>query len=247
VGSPEVDEELSVVSLLFLTSGDGFEWDAVLLERTASPGPRGMRALGVRRMAEARRAATILGVPEEQVHFLGYPDRGLLRLFLHFYIEPYRSAYTGVASVPYPDTVTPGASYTGRNLERDFRSVVGAVDPTIVLAPSPLDTHPDHQATAYLAMRLFGERDEIDRVHYWILHGGLQWPRPKGWHRRLPLAPPPVAQHVPWRRVDLTAEQIVVKEAAIRAHDSQMQILFRYMSAFVRTNELISPMPLAVP
>jgi hypothetical protein len=35
-----------------------------------------------------------------------------------------------------------------------------------------------------------------------------------------PAGPPPVAQHVPWRRVDLTAEQIVVKEAAIRAHDS---------------------------
>jgi LmbE family N-acetylglucosaminyl deacetylase len=235
------------VYIVHLTSGDGFEWDAVLLERTASPGPRGLRALGVRRMDEAREAARILGVPEENLFFLGYPDRGLLRLFLQHYHDPYRSGYTALNRVPYSGTVSPGALYTGRNLERDLRQVVTQVNPTVVLSPSPLDTHPDHQATAYLAVRILSERDEVHTLRYWILHGGLQWPLPKGWHRSLPLFPPPRGALLPWLRVDLAPEEQAVKEQAILAHGSQMQILFRYMSAFVRTNELVSPLPLPVP
>lgn len=232
------------VFILQLTSGDGFEWDAVIRERQAVPSPRFMRAMGVTRMDEARRAAEVLGVPEANLFFLGYPDRGLLRLFTDHYAEPFRSRYTRVNRVPYEGVLSPGAFYTGRNLERDFAAVVDAVDPTHVLAPSPRDSHPDHAATAYLAMRLFGARDEADKIWYWIVHGGLQWPLPKGWHRSLPLFPPPRGGNMPWLRVDLTPEQVAVKEQAIRAHETQMTLLFRYLAAFVRTNELISPLPM---
>jgi hypothetical protein len=53
------------VFIVQLTSGDGFEWDGVVRERQRVPSFRFMRAMGVERMEEARRAAQILGVPEE--------------------------------------------------------------------------------------------------------------------------------------------------------------------------------------
>ncbi len=65
-------------------------------------------------------------------------------------------------------------------------------------------------------MRIFGQRDEADKIHYWIVHGGLRWPLPKGWHRQLPLFPPPRGGDMPWLRVDLSLERIAVKEQAIR-------------------------------
>ena len=67
----------------------------------------------------------------------------------------------------------------------------GESRPTLVLAPSPYDAHPDHRASGILAMRIFGTRGEIDRVNYWIVHGGRAWPTPRGLHPALPQTPPP--------------------------------------------------------
>ncbi|MDW8426599.1 MAG: PIG-L family deacetylase, partial [Meiothermus sp.] len=203
-----------------------------------------MLELGQTRMQEARKAAEVLGVPSEHLRFLGYPDQGLLRLFLDYYYFPYTAPRTGVNRVPYPGTLSPGALYTGENLERDVERLFEEIRPTLVLAPSPLDAHPDHRATGDLALRLLGKRRELDRARFWIVHGGLEWPLPKGLHKSLPLEPPPRGHGLPWQRVPLQLEQVERKLEAARAHHSQILILGRFMEAFVRSNELLSPLPL---
>ena len=235
------------VYVVWLTNGDGFEWDAVLSERRPRPQAAAMRRLGLLRMLEARRAAAVLGVPETNLFFLGYPDRGTLRLLLDHYLDPYRSRYTGVSEVPYPGTLHPGAPYTGRSMESDLREVLVTVNPDMVLAPSPLDAHPDHQALAYLALRVLGNRDEESKLRYWMIHGGVEWPLPKGLHPKLPLFPPPRGRDLAWRRVSLSEDEVATKERATRAHASQMRLLFRYLEAFARENELLSLTPLPPP
>ncbi|WP_018465345.1 PIG-L deacetylase family protein [Calidithermus timidus] len=237
----------AAVYIAWLTSGDGFEWDAVLLRRTPDPGDTAMLELGRQRMNEARTAARVLGIPQAHLRFLGYPDQGLLRLFLDYYYYPFTAPHTGVDRVPYPGTLSPGAPYTGENLERDLERLFDAIQPTVVLAPSPLDAHPDHRATGDLALRLLGKRKELGKARFWIVHGGLEWPLPKGLHKNLPLEPPPRGRGLPWQRVDLSPKQVEVKLEAARAHHSQMLILGRFMEAFVRQNELISPLPLPEP
>jgi len=229
--------------VLWFTSGDGFEWDTTLVEHTLRPlGPASIE-LGNRRMLEARKAAGILGIPAAHLYFLGYPDRGLLKMIS----EPSRlnrSPFTGADAVPYSQTLSPGAAYTGENLERDFEKVLDVVKPTLVLAPSPRDAHPDHQAVAELALRVLGRRGELGHLRYWIVHGGLEWPLPKGLHENLPLEPPPRGRGLSWERLDLSAQEQMVKLEATRAHASQMKLLSRFMLAFIRQNELFSTTPL---
>jgi len=65
---------------------------------------------------------------------------------------------------------------------KDFNGVLERVKPTLVLAPSLQDTHPDHRGTGLLVWRTMTARGEQDRVRYWIVHGGREWPAPPGYH-----------------------------------------------------------------
>ncbi len=226
------------VWVLWFTSGDGFEWDAALMEDTLRPQGRASLELGQRRMGEARLAARRLGVPQDHLIFLGYPDRGLWAL-LERYPQgtPYRSHLTQVDHVPYAGVLSPGAPYTGEALRRDFRRVLEQVQPTLVLAPSPRDAHVDHRAVGLLAQ----QEVTAERLRFWIVHGGPEWPLPKGLHPQLPLEPAPRGKGLPWQRLPLSPEERTVKLEALQAHTSQMQLLAHFMLAFVRQNELFSP------
>ncbi|WP_457631057.1 PIG-L deacetylase family protein [Oceanithermus sp.] len=232
----------AAVRIIWLTLGDGFD----LASGRPAPRPEALRELALRRMEEARRAAGILGVPPEEQVFLGYPDQGLLRLFLTHYYLPYTSPHTDLEQVAYPGCRTPGAPYTGQALEADLEAEVRGFAPTRVLVPSPLDAHPDHQATAYFAMRILGKLGEEEKLRYYIVHGGYEYPLPKGLHPRLPLYPAPRGRRLPWRRVDLGEAEVARKLEATRAHASQMRLIGNFMLAFVRTCELLSPLPIPV-
>lgn len=235
------------VYVTWLTSGDGFEWDVVLLSRTPDPGDRAMLELGRRRMGEARAAARVLGIPAANLRFLGYPDQGLQRMFLDYYYEPYTSPRTGASAVPYAGTLSLGAAYTGENLERDLERLVESVRPTLVLAPSPEDAHGDHRTTGDLVIRALGRRGELGKARFWIVHGGLEWPLPKGLHPDLALLPPPRGRGLAWQRVELSPQEVGRKLEAVRAYPSQTAFLGRFMEAFVRRNELLTPEPLPEP
>lgn len=232
------------VHIVWLTSGDGFELDAVLTDHTLRPTGLDLKEYGATRMGEARAAAQALGVPAANLYFLGYPDGGLQRLFLDYYTQPYRSSNTGLTAVGYADALSPGAAYTGENLLRDLQTVFDQVAPTVVLAPSPEDRHPDHRTAGDLTLRLLGQAGAVETARWWIVHGGLEWPLPKGLRENLPLFPPPRGHGLEWQRVDLTQGQEAVKLAAVNAHRTQVEIEPRFMYAFVRRNELLSATPL---
>jgi LmbE family N-acetylglucosaminyl deacetylase len=233
------------VAIVWFTSGDAFELDAMVVERTLRPRPAGLEKLALIRMREARSAAARLGVPSANLFFLGYPDRGVRQLLLDRYDSIYRSKYTGADHVPYDGTVAKGSAYTGRNLERDLNTVMTAFKPTLIAAPSPEDVHPDHRATGELAIRVLGRLNLLASVRYWIVHGGEGWPSPRGLHRELHQTPPPVAPLLPWQRLTLTSSEQEFKLAALQQHRSQMKVMAKMMVAFVRQDELFSPEPLA--
>ena len=232
------------VYIAWMTAGDGFEFDAALTERTLRPGPQNMRALGNTRVGETQRAAAVLGVPPERTFMLGYPDGGLFRLFTTNFTSPYTAPRTRAGAVYVRGALTPGAPFTGQALEADIRRVLDRVKPDLVLAPAPQDFHTDHHTLSYIALQLLAERRQADRLRFWVIHGGLEWPVPKGIHETLPLTEPPLADRLPWTRVDLTPEQRTRKLEAVRAYRTQTEIEARFMEAFVRANELLSPQPL---
>jgi len=172
------------VAIVWITLGDGFRWDAIVVERKLRPRASTYLDLARQREAEARNAGALLGVEPDSLMFLGYPDRGVLRLLLDYYHPdtPWRSKFTGANAVVYDDALDPGAAYRGDNLVKDFNAVLDRVKPTLVLAPSLQDTHPDHRGTGLLVWRTMTARGEQDRVRYWIVHGGREWPAPHGYH-----------------------------------------------------------------
>ena len=155
----------------------------------------------------------------------------------------YHSPYSGAASVPYPVALFPGHPYTGASLERDFDAVLEHVRPTLVLAPSPHDSHPDHAATGLIAQRTLARRGELGRMRCWIVHGGNGWPSPRELSPGLPLTRAPLLGAEPIAVFELTPAEEDVKLAAVRAYPTQLTTLAPFLLAFVRTTETFSAAP----
>jgi LmbE family N-acetylglucosaminyl deacetylase len=234
------------VAIVWITNGDGFKWDAMVVERKLRPRAGTYLELARQREAEARNAGGLLGVESDSLMFLGYPDRGVLRLLLDYYHPdtPWRSKFTGANAVVYEDAVDPGAAYRGDNLVKDFNSVLDRVKPTLVLAPSPQDTHPDHRGTGLLVWRTMSARGEQDRVRYWIVHGGRGWPAPHGYHPGLDQTVAPRGLGMQWEAFSLDSDAIDAKLRAVSAHQSQMKVMRRIMLSYVRSDEIYSSVPI---
>jgi LmbE family N-acetylglucosaminyl deacetylase len=226
--------------VIWLTSGDGSLLTLLLVEHALPGNSRKARALGERRMQEARAATSMLGVDAPGQVFLGYPDGALAQVVASPAGRPVASRTTGATAVPYAQAFAPGHPYTGESLEHDFAQAVRQQQPNLILAPSPLDEHPDHRAAGVLAAALAARLAVPVTVRYWIVHGGEGWPSPRGLLPGVPLTPAPRGAALMPRAFALTLPEEDRKLAAVRAHDSQMQVLGPFLLAFVRTTELFS-------
>jgi LmbE family N-acetylglucosaminyl deacetylase len=228
------------VTLVWLTSGDAARVNLILIGQTLFPGTAVARELGARRMGEAGLAAARLGVARSGQVFLGYPDGGLQELLATHRTAPYTSPTTGATAVPYAAALYPGHAYTGESLERDLGAVLERVQPTLILAPTPLDSHPDHRAAGVLVQRLAGRLARPPYVRYWIVHGGEGWPSPRDLLLGLPLTPAPRGASLAPAGFELAPAEEDVKLLALRAYQTQMRVMAPFLLSFVRTNELFS-------
>jgi LmbE family N-acetylglucosaminyl deacetylase len=234
-------------SVVWLTSGDASVLGRLLVERGLPGQTDKARALGVRRMTEARAATARLGVAASGQLFLGYPDGAVLGLLGEHRRSPYTSPATGAAAVPYPDALFPGHPYDGESLERDLAAVLERVHPTLILAPSPRDSHPDHRAAGLLTIAVCAPRALLPAVRYWIVHGGEGWPAPRGLLSGVPLTPAPLAVPLASAAFTLEPAEEDRKLLALQAYRSQLQVLAPFLLAFVRTTELFSARADAAP
>jgi LmbE family N-acetylglucosaminyl deacetylase len=228
------------VSVVWITSGDGSVLSMLMVEKSLFAPRRKMRDLAAKRMQEARAATALLGVRDTQQLFLGYPDGGLLTLLTENRSRPYRTKYTGETRVPYAEALFPGHPYTGESLERDFDAVLDRIQPTLVLAPSAEDSHPDHRASALLAIRALGRRGESAKAHSWIVHDGEGWPSPRGYVPGIPLNNPPAARGFAPLQFVLSDAEEEGKLRAVEAYRTQLRVMSPFLLTFVRTSELYS-------
>jgi LmbE family N-acetylglucosaminyl deacetylase len=231
------------VGVVWVTSGDAFELDAVVVQHRIVPSRTTMRRLAQRRMDEAVAATTVLGIDRTHLYFLGFPDRGIKRLMTDHYYSAYTSRYTGAAAVPYEQAYQPGEPYRGENLEHAIDTILDATQPTLVLAPTPLDRHPDHSAVGELAIRVMARRHQGDRVSYWIVHGGRDWPTPHRLRLDSPLVPPKLAAGLKWLPLAVSGAERATKLLALRQYHSQWEVMEPFLVSFVRSNELYSVTP----
>lgn len=231
------------VSVVWITSGDGSRLDLLFIEKSLFRRPERSRDLGRQRMHEARTAATLLGVPADAQLFLGYPDGGLQELLSTHRTQPYASPYNGAAAVPYAEALFPHHPYSGTSLESDLAAVFERVHPSLILAPSPLDAHPDHRAAGLLAIAVAARLGVTPALRYWIVHGGAGWPSPRGLMKGVPLTPAPRARGVAQERFALEPAEEDRKQHALEAYATQMRFTAPFLLAFVRSDELFAPLP----
>ncbi len=244
------------VRVVLLTNGDGQRRGLRL-----GPSPERAVRLGHRRQEETLRALETLGLrrPERCVYFLGYPDRGLARMWgRHWSLaQPYRAPQTRATHSPYPNSFTPGAPHCGEALVRDLIEIFGRERPEIVYLPHPHDAHPDHRAahafTLY-ALRALPDPDDGPkaRLMSYLIHFE-PWPftQGRGLHRELrPPRPllrrPPLSASGGWRSLPLHPEEVQRKRRALLCYRSQLRVLKPYLLSFVRRNELFEERPLAL-
>lgn len=184
------------VLVVFFTDGDNNPWAQRATELRWRIGPSDRARFAVRRRGEVRAALERLGVPLADARFLGFPDQGTTDLLLH-----------------------------GNELaQRAMAEVLEECRPTVVVAPSLLDLHPDHSALAVLtALALAMSREPIPvrrRVRFLIHNPQLRSRRHEG-SLVLPLSKPQQAR----------------KRAAIGCHKTQLVLRGSWLLSFAASEE----------
>lgn len=150
---------------------------------------------GFRREAETVAAMKRLGLREEDVFFLGYPD-GHLEELGHVPLDPlprhdragrcvsgnttYASRGAGGTDVHTLLTGAP-AVYTSDSLDFDLSSLIGHLRPRDIYVSHPIDEHPDHAFVyAYVRRALEPRTVATPRIHRALVHIGGCWPTAPG-------------------------------------------------------------------
>jgi len=235
------------IKIVFFTYGDSNQWSFFLYRKHPVVFPEAVEQMGLIRHDEALRASQILGVGEQNLVFLGYPDFGTLNIwYYHWGQRPaYRSLMTRVTAVPYKDAYRWAAPYKGEEIVRDLRSILRDFKPTKIFVSHPADHNGDHLALyLYLRVALWDEGMDGDVGLYPYLIHYLTWPKPKGFHPEKDLTPPEaLAGDELWRGYHLSALQIETKKKALQAHKTQYFSSPKYLLSFVKFNELFADIP----
>ena len=185
------------VRVLFISDGENNPWPQRFLERRWRIGKAERQRWGAQRRQEALAALRCLRLSEADACFLGLPDQGTTTLLL---------------SAEEP-------------LIRTLVEKITDWQPTLLVAPSPHDLHPDHNALAVLVnlalARLGSERGP--RLLHYLVHTRKE---------RLP---------APRWGLHLSMDERALKREAIRQHATQMALSQNRFLGYARSVEYFYP------
>ena len=237
------------VRVVIATNGDGFLFATMEDFHKVYPHARDFIHMGKLRQQESLAALKLLGVQEDHVTFLSYPDRGTPSLWNEYWTidHPYRSPYNGDTQSPYPITYNSKSVYAGVDLLADITSIFASYRPDLVIYPHPDDVHPDHWGlsvfTRLAAALLNYEDSSYQPTQYTYLVHRPDFPTVKGLRPAESLLPPsPLYDLYPnWYRWDLSQEDVALKGQAVNKYRSQLPLLRGLLDSFIRGNELFAP------
>jgi LmbE family N-acetylglucosaminyl deacetylase len=186
------------VRVVFATDGENNPWAQRAVEWRWRIGLADRERWGERRRGEALAALECLGVSSTHTTFMGYPDQGLQRLLLA----------------------------GDDDLCEAITAEVTTFRPSLLVAPSLEDLHPDHSALAIFLRRALDRLEPRER------------PRERDFvvHHDGPVMPAPGAQ-----RLVLSHEERERKRRAILSHASQLRLRRDVLLEFADGDELFLP------
>jgi LmbE family N-acetylglucosaminyl deacetylase len=144
---------------------------------------------GAVREAESIRGLAELGLDEQHVYFLGYPDGYLARLG-RAALPPVERRIDGRCSLGNETYALHGhdgrdvhstwfgasAVYTADNAVTDLSVLLESLRPRNIVVTHPMDVHPDHAATYALLRRALARTGLKATLHRAMVHAGNCWP-----------------------------------------------------------------------
>jgi LmbE family N-acetylglucosaminyl deacetylase len=237
------------VRVVCYTNGDNNEPAFIVYEKRITFKKGEFLHMGEVRRRETMRAMASLGLKSEDVIFLGYPDFGTLEIFTKYWgdVTPYKSMFSRVFRVPYPEAMSVNAPYIGDSILKDIKKVILDFKPTKIFVSHPADVNRDHRSLyLFLQTALWDLEKEISlpRILPYIVHV-VRWPLPRGYHPEIMLEPPDslVDSGIAWSILKLTKEEIEIKRHTVSFYKSQNIPSPKYLSTFSRSNELFGDFP----
>lgn len=237
------------LKIVYLTYGENNQLAFLVYKKHPVLSKAGLVRMGEQRRKEATAAMAALGVPKENLIFLGYPDFGTLNIFIQHWnnAPPYRGLLTHSKSVPYPDAFAPQSPHKGENLLENLKTILRDFRPTKIITTLPSDVNGDHRAAyLFLTVALWDLQKTIPppQLYGFLVHTAA-WPKPRGFHEDLPLNPPDNFKKpdLQWIAVPLSPQEILNKKNAISFYKSQIAYNPKYLVTFARANELFTQYP----
>jgi LmbE family N-acetylglucosaminyl deacetylase len=234
------------VKVLFMTDGDGYPEGVEKEDHISHPTAKDYRKYGEERRKEALLALVTLGMKEQDVIFLGFPDGGLCYLLWKFRSDPvaYTSPYTMETHPPASEMIIPQTDYNGLDLRREIAKVLADFRPNLLAVTPPEDKNPDHCATYYFVKAALNDLQRQSpitktKVLTFLIHFG-QWPVSQGSGSGSRLNPPDSLpdKGAKWISLRLQPEEAKTKRKALLKYHTQMLVMGRYLMSFARANEL---------
>ncbi|MCX6811247.1 MAG: PIG-L family deacetylase [Candidatus Berkelbacteria bacterium] len=238
------------VNVVIVTNGDANRWSTSVQEKNWLPKGSDFVQEGKSRMDESKTALKSLGLDEQNIIFLGFPDGNLRYLLNKNWDDNRISNYTKWSTNNYDGTYKKGVGYSGKNLDLILKEIVTQKQPNIIISHSIFDKNPDHRAVYSLTKIAHDEleaREIIDgsKLYSFLVHSNIyNYPHPLRYQANDPLYPPQeLRNNCDWTIYPLSSETEKTKDIAIHTYKSQLTggYLRFLLPAFVRTNELFCP------
>jgi len=189
-------EEKRQATVVVLTSGDGYAalTAAAVKKQPAELTPADFRAAGALRQGHSQSALKRLGVPRDDLIFLGYPDGGLEKIWqlddravFQQLLTQQRQTY-GLAARDYHSLAHGAAApYLKASVVADLAEIIRARQPQEIFVSHESDQHPDHRTAFWLAREAARRAAFSGRLFAYVVHGEAL---PREPDLRLKLTPP---------------------------------------------------------
>ena len=140
------------IHVVYFTSGDAGSCDRYYEQ---SCGPAEAMNFGVLRMEEARRSLGHLGVPRDNIYFLGLPDGGSGQIWYDHVTasHPYLSVLLASEHTPYEDAAEPNLPYARNAVVQAVQRFIHEFHPDVIYTGHPDERHVDHRTNNWFVVK----------------------------------------------------------------------------------------------
>lgn len=239
--------------VVFMTNGDGYLEGVRKHVRRTQTSAADFVEYGRYRHGEALEAIAALGLGPDDAIFLGFPDDGIDDLWSSNWSAsmPYTSPYTRFDHPHYQESYNRWVKYAGMNLREEIVQAIHQFSPDWVVLPDVRDIHPDHYTTAIFVLDALRDlRQEGNsfyfhtQVYTYLVHY-MDYPAADSWLSEFngvgvggTSTAGKLLSSVQWFKLGLTSDEVMGKQKALSAHQSQLLVMADFLKQFLRPNEL---------